>query len=190
MVGGDVRQIDGGRTPFADHAFDLIVIVDFLEHIHGDRAFGAELSRILAPNGTLVVNVPNVKPDSIMNALRRSVGLTDELHGHVRPGYTLEGLRDVLGERFQLESSVTYSRAFSESIDIALNAAYAKRAHAGAASPTSKGTVVTGADLEKMRGQFRALSIVYPLLWAWSRLDALVAWRSGHRLIARFRRLP
>jgi SAM-dependent methyltransferase len=184
LVGGGVQRIDGGRTSFADGAFDLVVIVDFLEHIEGDRAFATELARILAPGGTLIVNVPQLRPGSIMNRIRHAAGLTDERHGHVRPGYSLDGLRDVLGDRFALERSVSYSRAFSETIDIALNAAYASRAQA----PTRKGTVVTGADLEKMRGQFRMLSIAYPVLWAWSQLDGLLVGRPGHRLIARFRR--
>ncbi|MBI3540322.1 MAG: hypothetical protein HY076_08635, partial [Candidatus Eisenbacteria bacterium] len=92
-----------------------------------------------------------------------------------------------LGDAFALEASATYSRAFSESVDIALNAAYASRA--AAAAPTRKGTVVTAADLERMRGHFRMLSLAYPVLRAWTSLDALLAGQPGHILIARFRRV-
>ena len=189
LVGEDVQQIDGGRMPFADRSFDLVVIVDFLEHIQADCEFAAELARILAPGGTLIVNVPRPRPGSLMNRLRLEAGLTDEKHGHVRPGYDLDGLRSTLGEPFELETSVLYSRAFSESVDIALNALYESRKGTGDGEPRSrKGTVVTGADLEKRMQEFRALSLVYPLLWAWVRLDALLPRSSGHRLIARFRR--
>jgi glycosyltransferase involved in cell wall biosynthesis len=188
LVGERVERIDGGRTRFADGAFDQIVIVDFLEHIEDDRAFAAELARLLAPGGTLIVNVPHLRPGSLMNRLRHAVGLTDELHGHVRHGYTLSGLRDVLGPAFAFERATTYSRAFSESVDIALNAAYAAKRRGGAA-PTRKGTVVTGRDLETLRKEFRLLSLAYPLLWVWTRLDVLLAWRPGHLLVTRFRRV-
>ncbi|MBU4573577.1 MAG: class I SAM-dependent methyltransferase, partial [Desulfarculus sp.] len=32
LVGGQVEQIDGGPTPFAEGEFDTVVVVDFLEH--------------------------------------------------------------------------------------------------------------------------------------------------------------
>lgn len=188
LVGERVERIGGDRTPFAARSFDLIVIVDFLEHVHTDRAFARELTRILKPGGTLIVHVPHPKPGSWITRLRLAAGLTDEQHGHVRPGYTLAGLRETLGDGFALETSQTYSRAFSEAVDIALNAVYQRgRDTLGEGPRSAKGTVVTAADLERRRKQFLALSLVYPLLWLWVRLDHLLAGRSGHRLIARFR---
>lgn len=65
--GGGQHPLPGGRPggadrrrphPFADREFDLVVVVDFLEHIPDDRGFAAELGRILKPGGRLIVNVP------------------------------------------------------------------------------------------------------------------------------------
>ena len=77
----------------------------------------------------------------------------------------------------------TYSRFFSELVDTAINVAVERLGKKGSA----KGMVVTGADLAKHRKMFLAYSVVYPVVWAVSRLDALVP-ASGYMLIARARR--
>ncbi len=103
LVGDDVHQLDGARTPFADQAFDQVVVVDYLEHIADERRFAEELARILKPGGRVIINVPHLKPRSLLNRVRHAIGLTDEWHGHLRPGYSLEGLRALLGPRFTIE---------------------------------------------------------------------------------------
>ena len=95
LVHTDTYRLDGRRTPFADDEFDCVVIVDYLEHIHEDREFIEELHRIIKPGGTLIVNVPHVKRGVLMR-LRQRLGLTDEAHGHVRPGYTIESINDLI----------------------------------------------------------------------------------------------
>lgn len=188
LVGDDVHQLDGARTPFPDQAFDQIVVVDYLEHIPDDDRFAEELARILKPGGRVIVNVPHVKPHSLLNRFRHAIGLTDEWHGHLRPGYSLEGLRTLLGPRFSIEKSVTYSKSFSELVDTALNGLYvAMQRRSGVAAGSSKGTVVTQADVRKHRKQFLMLSGLYPILWGLSRLDALLFLQPGYKLIVRAR---
>ncbi len=188
LVGDDVHQLDGARTPFPDQAFDQIVVVDYLEHIPDDDRFAEELARILKPGGRVIVNVPHVKPHSLLNRFRHAIGLTDEWHGHLRPGYSLEGLRKLLGPRFSIEKSVTYSKSFSELVDTALNGLYvAMQRRSGVAAGSSKGTVVTQADVRKHRKQFLMLSGLYPFLWGLSRLDALLFLQPGYKLIVRAR---
>ena len=132
--------------------------------------------------------MPHLKPRSLLNRFRHAIGLTDEWHGHLRPGYTLEGLRAVLGPRFAIERSATYSKTFSELVDTALNGLYlAMQRGAGDARGSSKGTVVTQADVRKHRKQFLLLSGLYPFLWATSRLDALLWLQPGYKLIVRAR---
>lgn len=189
LVGTDVHQIDGGTTPFADGAFDQIVIVDFLEHIADDHRFARELARITKPGGQVIINVPHLKPGSLLNRLRHATGLTDEWHGHLRPGYSLEGLRQLLGPAFLVEESATYSGAFSELIDTALNGLYLKlQQRRSPGRPSSKGSVITEGDLRKHRKQFVLLSALYPLLWGVAQLDALLFFTPGYKLIATARR--
>jgi SAM-dependent methyltransferase len=173
LVGDEVYRLDGAATPFPDGTFDQVVIVDYLEHIADDRAFARELERIVKPGGTVIVNVPHL------------IGLTDEWHGHLRPGYTVASLRDTLGPRFRIDRAVTYSRFGSELVDTALNGMYeAMRKRKGAAG-SAKGTVVTQSDIRQYRKQFRLLSLLYPALRLTAATDRLLPWQAGHKLIVR-----
>jgi SAM-dependent methyltransferase len=188
LVGDNVYQLDGSATPFPDQTFDQVIIVDYLEHILDDAGFVGELARIVKPGGTVVVNVPHLKAHSLLNRLRHRIGLTDQWHGHLRPGYTLAGLRQLLEPRFVIEHASTYSRAFSELIDTALNGVYVMLRRNRA--PSSKGTVITRDDVEKHRKQFLFLSALYPVLWTIAKLDALLPGQPGYKLIIRARRVP
>jgi SAM-dependent methyltransferase len=193
LVSSNVHRIDGTTLPFANRSLDVIVIVDFLEHIETDRVFAAEMARVLKPGGTLIVNVPHLKPGSRLNRLRHALGLTDEKHGHVRPGYDLATLSDTLGSPFVLERSRTYSKAFAETLDLTLNALYERKrsrsAGANGVARSAKGTVVTGSDVSKFRKEFRLLGLVYPFFWVVVRLDVLLFAQEGYKLIARYRRV-
>jgi SAM-dependent methyltransferase len=185
LVGENVEQIDGGRTPYPDGRFDRIVIIDFLEHIPGDREFAAELRRILRPEGELIVNVPHRKPRSWLNRIRHAIGLTDAWHGHLRPGYSREELEETLSPHFAIREARTYSGTFSEIVDTVLTWSLEFLKHRSGASPSRKGTVVTSSDLAKHRLKFRLLSIAYPFLWLFSRLDRLLFLQEGYKLIVR-----
>jgi len=47
-----------GHLPYADAAFDLIGAFDVLEHVEDDDEALAELSRVAAPEATIVLSVP------------------------------------------------------------------------------------------------------------------------------------
>lgn len=186
LVGSDVYQMDGKTAPFADQTFDQIVIVDFLEHIPDDRGFIRELARISKPGGVLIVNVPHLKPKSLLNRFRHRIGLTDEWHGHLRPGYDLPGLQQLLEPYFRIEQALTYSGTFSELVDTTLNGMYEAMRRRKQSGPTSgKGTVVTRNDLEKHNTQFLLLSALYPALWTTAKLDLLLPLQAGYKLIVR-----
>jgi SAM-dependent methyltransferase len=189
LVGDNVHRLDGARTPFPDAAFDQVVVVDYLEHISDDAGFARELARIVRPGGSVIINVPHLRPKSLLNRFRHAIGLTDEWHGHLRPGYDVAGLRALLGPRFEIERCITYSRTFSELVDTGLNGVYArmqKRSGRG----SGKGTVVTQADFKKHKKQFVLLSTLYPVLWTMAKLDALLPFQPGYKLIVRARCLP
>lgn len=53
------RAVDlNGPLPFADAAFDTVLLADVLEHVAAPRTLMAELGRVLAPAGALIVSVP------------------------------------------------------------------------------------------------------------------------------------
>lgn len=185
LVRDNVHRLDGGPTPFPDRMFDLVVIVDYLEHIEGDRTFAAELRRILKPGGVLIVNVPHFQPRLLLNRVRPRLGLTDERHGHVRPGYTLEGLRQLLGDPFTVVASRAYSKLFAEAVDTFLNGGLELlRWLKGRRGRSAKGQLFTQSDWERHRKELRLLSILHPLLWLCVRLDRLLPGQ-GYKLIVK-----
>ena len=184
LVKHDVFQIDGGPTSFGENEFDRVVIIDFLEHIHTDREFIEELHRIIKPGGELIINVPFVK-NSLLRKLRLAIGQTDEKHGHVRHGYTVESMKSVLNGKFTMLSHKTYSKFFSEAIDTLITFAFGflKKGKAN----SQKGLVVVGQDLRQNQKLFRAYSFIYPFVSLFVQLDKLLFWDSGYMLIARTR---
>lgn len=180
LVKDDVHRVeDGARLPFADAEFDRVVVVDMIEHVADEAAFASELARVTKPRGRLVVNTPHLK-ETALRRLRAAIGQTDERHGHLRPGYTVESLSGALSEHFTLDRCRTYSRFFSEAVDTAINWGVARLGKKSSA----KGMVVTASDLQRHRKAFRAYSVLYPGIWLISRLDGLIPWVSGYMLVS------
>jgi SAM-dependent methyltransferase len=189
LVGSNVHRLEGERMPFPDQSFDQVVVVDYLEHVVDDGLFARELARVVKPRGQVIINVPHLMPGSLLNRFRHAIGLTDQWHGHLRPGYRVEGLRALLEPDFVIERAITYSRAFSELIDTGLNGLYL-RMQSKAPLASNKGTVITGSDMRRHRKQFVLLSALYPLLWTVAKLDLLLWFRPGYKLIVQARRQP
>ncbi len=55
---GDVVEGSVLEMPFAEDSFELAVSLDVIEHLQDDRAALAELRRVVAPGGALLVTVP------------------------------------------------------------------------------------------------------------------------------------
>jgi SAM-dependent methyltransferase len=49
----------GERLPFEDRAFDLVTMVDVIEHVEDTEKSLAECARVLAPGGVLYLQAPN-----------------------------------------------------------------------------------------------------------------------------------
>lgn len=184
MVGDRVYRVDGGETPFADNTFDLVVIIDALEHLHDDAGFVRELRRIMTDDAVLIANVPHDKPRSPIRRIRLMMGLTDDKHGHVRPGYDLESLRGLLAPGFEIIDQYTYSRFFVELFDVAISIYFDR---AGKGHSSSKGNVVTSEDIRKRAGQFKLFSVIYPVVAFLQLLDRALFFTSGYSLIVKAR---
>lgn len=182
VVGDKVYKIDGRSTPFEGRQFDNVVIIDFLEHIHTDAEFVKELARIIKPNGGLVVNVPHKKRRSFIRWLRLAVGLTDDKHGHVRPGYNETELRKLLSPYFTVTDAKTYSGFFVELMDVVLALGYERMADAQGGS---KGVVITSKDAAKHKNKMKLMAVIYPIFRICAFFDKLLYFAKGHSLIVR-----
>jgi hypothetical protein len=65
----------------------------------------------------------------------------------------------------------------------------AMRKRSDAASSSTKGTLVTAAEVGRHRNQLRLLSLLYPALKLTASADRLMPWQPGHKLIMRARLL-
>jgi SAM-dependent methyltransferase len=82
----------------ADDSFDLITAFDVLEHIENDRGAVADLARSLRPGGTILVHVPR-NQWTTRSGIVHSVPDAEAWRindGHVRHGYSVDGLRELL----------------------------------------------------------------------------------------------
>jgi 2-polyprenyl-3-methyl-5-hydroxy-6-metoxy-1,4-benzoquinol methylase len=58
--GIDFRPADGGALPFAKQSFDMVMMLDVLEHLHDSpRDLMNDLLELVRPGGLLFVTVPN-----------------------------------------------------------------------------------------------------------------------------------
>jgi ubiquinone/menaquinone biosynthesis C-methylase UbiE len=187
LVGDNVALMGNGKLPFGDESFNVVVIIDMLEHLEDDGAFIKECHRVLKPAGRLIINVPHIKKYTLLRPLRNLVGLTDKEHGHVRSGYTKNQLFHVIKDGFDVEESTTYSRFFVEFLDIFIRLA-AKKSGGTDERSSSKGLVIDESRFEKMQKLFRVYSVLFPFFWIASQLDHLLFFTKGHSLIAKSRR--
>ncbi len=92
---GDLTRLDERSR------YDLIVNCDVLEHIRDDRSAVESLARALKPGGRLILTIPSVPQRRHLRLVawrERRIGFTPADIGHVRPGYSPEGISRLLSE--------------------------------------------------------------------------------------------
>jgi SAM-dependent methyltransferase len=190
LLGEDqVFRIEGAALPFEDGTFDVIVVIDYLEHVRDDAEFLRECHRCLKPKGELLVNVPHIKSFSVARGLRKILGLTDAQHGHVRPGYRLGDLHAISKDGFDIVEKHTYGGFFVECIDTLVQFVGGGLVGHGAEGDR-KGLMVTQEDLRRFHNAFRLYSLLYPFLVVASWLDMLLPFTNNHYLVVKARCRP
>ena len=186
MIRDEVREnvylIEDNELPFKTEYFDMVVIVDLLEHVDQDKKLMQEVERVLKVGGSLIVNIHYLKVFSITHWLRELLSLTDDQHGHVRAGYTFTELCQ-LAPQLTWVKCETYSRGFTELIDIMISFILSS---VNTKPVTQKGIILDEEDFKKQKKLFYLYSILYPGMWLLSKLDLLLFFLPGHKLIARF----
>ncbi len=184
LLQDNVLMVGKGPLPFADDSFDLIVSLDFLEHIHNDQECLLDLYRILKPGGRFILSTPLAGKWFLINRVKKRIGLTPDLYGHVIEGYELEKLEALVDKTgFRIQNADTYSRFFTEFIETAINFTFMKilrknknirEARDGHISPGS------AAELKKHEKSFKLYSMIYPFTYSITRLDKLIRFLKGY----------
>lgn len=178
LTRGRLVHMDERGHCYKSATFDVIIVLDVLEHIRTDISFMNRLQSILRPNGRVIVTVPNAGAKLTANYLRNWMGMTPDKYGHVRGGYTVVELNETLTRAgYTVLRNGGYSRLITELIELAINFVYVKVMNKdntdhkeGVIAPTSR------QELKKHGLSYKFFSLLSPVLWAVSQLDYLLFW--------------
>ncbi len=188
----DLVQLSGEALPFKTQSFDLVLCLDYLEHLEDDDRALEEMARVLKKGGQTILVTPHTGELFLLHKLRSALGLKLEYFGHKREGYATGQLEAKLRRaRLTIENSVTYSRFFSEFLELILNLAYIKIL-APKPAATRRDGHIRPASLEEFNAQkkpFALYSLLYPLVWLVSRLDTLLFFEKGYSLMVWARKI-
>lgn len=148
---------DACNLPFPDDSFDLVTLLDVLEHIPDDARAAREAMRVLKPGGTLLVSTPNADwrypHHGFMKPVARPEAELMAEWGHVRRGYTRQALEALFGAAPQASATFVNARtalyhdvAFSRLGRLARLAVYALSAPVAALGYLTHGNDTPGAE--------------------------------------------
>lgn len=184
FLGDRVHHVSADRLPFADEAFDRIVVIDVHEHLEDVRPMNDEIARVLKPGGLAVVTTPNGNTLLPVSLLKRLLGMGPDAYGHVVQGYDIRELESMLRSvELRPEASGGYARFFTELAELAINFGYVKILSRRKKGPSvGKGTIAPSSEeqLRAVRKTYRMYSLIYPLVRAFSALDTLIPGRGGY----------
>jgi len=183
LCGGNTVQMDGTNLPFGNETMDWIVVIDLLEHVVDDLHLAEELLRVLKVGGRLLLNVPR-RAGGPLRWMAPKLGYSQEKHGHVRQGYTLLELQRLFSEGTAFIESKSYSRFFTQAIDLAIHVFMSLRG----TESTSKGHIVTSETFNESGTAYRVYTTLLPLLRLISSMDRLLFFASGHNLVVLLRK--
>lgn len=186
VIEKNLIQLSEGILPFKSQSFDLVVSLDFLEHLENDDQCLEEIHRVLKKEGQLVIAVPHTGKFFILHKLRTALGLKLEFYGHKREGYSLKELQTKLNKtHIQLTKHITFSRFFSESLELILNFLYIKFLSPKTPEHLRDGFIKpsTSSEFNSRKKAFKAYSVIYPLVLLVSHLDKLLFFQKGYGLM-------
>lgn len=186
LVGNGVIAMEDNHLPFGDKYFDLVVCVDFLEHIDGDAEFVKEMRRVLRDTGQMIVTVPHVHPLLIVNRIARWLGITKEYYNHKRDGYSFAHLARLLKEaNLAVTGKGTVIGLVTEAMEFSFNFIYSRFLGKSSGKAGAKGRITMGSakEYKRHKGKLLMLKLLFPLLYILSKLDVLLAFLPGYILV-------
>lgn len=200
LLQDDVVLLEEDRLPFADDEFDVVVGINFLEHLEDDEEFVAEMVRVLKPGGTFILTCPDAATHRLGYQVKKLYRFTADTggFGHVRDGYVPPELT-ALVERsgLEVESLESYSKIFTEMVENTLNFFYHRSAADDEPETSEEDTAgqfhgetspASGDDFKAVGWKFRLYEMAYPFLRGFSLLDRVIPFRPGYMYCVRARK--
>lgn len=183
LLGEEVRWARYDEIPYPDHHFDYVLSIDVHEHLERPDVFSRELHRVAKEGGRVFITVPGGDQKKLVNRLKNRVGMTKEQYGHVRDGYSTEEVSAMMrAAHIHPVRAVTFSRFFTELIELGINVAYVKILAGRSAADVKKGTIApqTHDQLKSVEKSYRLYALVYPFFWLCAQLDRLLFFTQGY----------
>jgi hypothetical protein len=129
--------------------------------------------------------------------VKRALGMTKDVYGHVRDGYTIPELTQMLaGAGFKPVRSSSYSRFFTEMVELALNVAYVKvlsrKGGKGAGDSAGGHAPIAPSSADQMKKVEKTLKMygaIYPFCRAVTSLDdLLLPFTTGYAVTVEFQK--
>lgn len=189
VIHADVLR--GNPLPFRDGEFDIVVAIDCHEHLPDPKPLNNELARITAPGGSLIVTTPNGNEKKLAVRIKKLVGMTKEAYGHYVVGYDIPDLERMLREAgVQPIRTNSYSRFFTEMLELMINFAYVKVLSKKKDERVPDGTIAptTSDQFKLVKKTYKLYSFIYPFFWIASKLDYLVFFTRGYAVVVEGRK--
>ena len=171
--------------PFRDGAFRFILCSEVMEHIEDHDTASAELGRVLSSDGAAVITVPYTGLGFTNFLELLGVKTVHDFPGpeyHVRPGYDEESLARLLERHgLRLQRHDYYFRLFTR-----LATDFVSLGHIVYQRLVHRRRAWTWADVmaSERSPVLRLYTWLFPVLWAFSRLDRTLSFRRGFGLVA------
>jgi SAM-dependent methyltransferase len=180
LLNQPVLHVTENRLPFKDNHFDCAISIDVHEHLDDPNPFTAELKRVTKPGGRVIVTVPNGDEKRLAVRLKNVVGMTKEKYGHVRIGYRMSELKELLtANGLRPYAGSSFSRFFTEILELLINYLYVNVLSKKSAATIDPGTIAPATEdqLKSIKKSYRLYASIYPAFWLISKLD-LILFRS------------
>ena len=187
LLGENVPQVPHDNLPYDDDHFDLIVTIDVHEHLDDPVPFCREITRVAKPGAKVIFTVPNGDETKLAVKLKHAVGMSNADYGHSRVGLTIPELYDMMqSSRITPLRSSTFSKFFTEMLELTINFAYVKIIAPRSTTEIEKGQIApaTSQQVKSVKKLLMAYSIIYPVYTAISKLDLLLGRQEGYVVVA------
>lgn len=84
------------KLPLENNSIDLVLCLDLIEHVKEDNKVVKEISRVLKKDGKLILTTSMENGVSFPFLSKGKIEIINKNWGHVRKGYSLENIRELL----------------------------------------------------------------------------------------------
>lgn len=175
-----------GPLPFRDESLDMVVSLDYLEHLENDQFCLEEIQRVLKRGGVLLAATPRTGRLFILHKIRSLLGMKLAFYGHKREGYSRARLETMMREaHLEPLKHLKFAGFLTEFIELMLNLLYLKFYPSEKPAHMRDGHIrpSTSQEFQSKKKVFKAYSLFYPLVWIFTRLDKIFFFQRGYGLI-------